>query len=117
MPLETISGNGRTSRPVAGTTEASFGRALTWARIAAAFFPVSFAVESAVERGGNAGGKIKGRLVAADEKTGEADIIHTQFQGTVGVLAPDESNFIFAFYSPTWEYRATEGILSRRAGA
>jgi hypothetical protein len=73
MPLETISGDWRISRPVAGTTEASFGRAPIWARMAAAFLLVF----SAVERGGNAGGKIKGRLVAADEKTGEADIIHT----------------------------------------
>jgi hypothetical protein len=64
--------------------------------MAATFLPVSFAVESAVERGGNAGGKIKGRLVAADEKTGEADIIHT-ISGNGWVISPGEFNSYFRF--------------------
>src|ERR1019366_4505747 len=63
IPLDTISGAGRTSRREAGTTAASFGMAPTRAKI------------SAVERGEERGEKIKGRLMAADEKTGEADIL------------------------------------------
>jgi len=63
MPLDTISGAGRTSRREAGTTAASFGMAPTRAKI------------SAVERGEDCGEKIKERLMAADEKTGEADIL------------------------------------------
>jgi len=68
MPLETISGAGRTSRHEAGTTAASLGMAPTWAKISAVFF----AVFSAIKRGGE---KIKERPMAADEKTGEADIL------------------------------------------
>src|SRR5277367_2114333 len=62
MPLETISGAGRTSRREAGTTAASLGMAPTWAKI------------SADKRGADRGEKVKGRPVAADEKIGEADI-------------------------------------------
>src|ERR1039458_8422184 len=51
------------SRREAGTTAASFGMAPTRAKI------------SAVERGEERGEKIKGRLMAVDEKTGEADIL------------------------------------------
>jgi len=59
MPLETISGAGRTSKREAGVTAAaSFGSASKWASSAS------------LERAG----KIKGRPKAADENTGEADI-------------------------------------------
>src|ERR1700687_3431663 len=76
MPLETISGAGRTSRREAGTTTASFEIAPTAAKTSAVFFFFGFAVFSAVERGGEDGGeKIKGRSMAADEKIGEADIL------------------------------------------
>src|SRR5271169_1333017 len=73
MPLDAISGAGRTSRREAGTTAASLGIAPTWAKISAVFFV--FAVFFAVERGEDGGEKIKGRPVAAAEKTGEADIL------------------------------------------
>src|SRR6267378_3766383 len=43
----------------------------TWAKISAVFF----AIASAFERGEDRGEKIKERPVAADEKTGEADIL------------------------------------------
>src|SRR5258708_4042150 len=75
MPLETISGAGRTSRREAGTTAASLGMAPTWAKISAVFFAVFSAIERVVERGGeDRGEKIKERPMAADEKIGEADI-------------------------------------------
>src|SRR6202795_3327984 len=84
MPLETISGAGRTSRRDAGTTAASLEIAPTWARISAVFFVVFFtiasavesAIESAFERGFDCGEdrgeKTKERPMAADEKIGEA---------------------------------------------
>jgi hypothetical protein len=78
MPLETISGAGRTSRRDAGTTAANFGLALTWAKISA----VLLVIFAAVEREEDGGKKIKGRPVAADEKTGEADILSRNYQGT-----------------------------------
>src|SRR5882762_11362377 len=71
MPLETISGAGRTSRREAGTTAASLGMAPTWAKISAVFF----AIASTFERGEDRREKIKERPMAADEKTGEADIL------------------------------------------
>src|SRR6266446_203690 len=76
MPLETISGAGRTSRREAGTTAASLEIAPTWAKISAVFFAVFSAIERVVERGGeDRGEKIKERPMAADEKIGEADIL------------------------------------------
>jgi len=67
MPLDTISGAGRTFRREAGVIEAaSFGIASNRAGSAA------------VERAG----KIKGWPKAADENTGEADIYPQKFQGT-----------------------------------
>jgi hypothetical protein len=83
MPLETISGVGRTSRRDAGVIEASFGIASKWARSAA------------LERTG----KIKGRLKAADENTGEADIRPQNFREHEGRNGSGEV-IIFAFYSP-----------------
>jgi hypothetical protein len=64
MPHETISGAGRTSRREAGATAASFGSALNCAS------------NAALERRG----KIKGRPTAADENTGEADILPQNFR-------------------------------------
>jgi len=73
MPLETISGAGRTSRREAGVIEAaSFGITSSRARRAA--------LECA--------GKIKGRLKAADENTGEADIHPQNFREQEGQNAP-----------------------------
>jgi len=94
MPLETISGAGRTSRREAGTTAASFGIAPTAAKI------------SAVERGGEGGGeKIKGRPMAADEKIGEADILPRLLsvrncQGTQRAGSARAKFVTFAFCSP-----------------
>src|SRR3981081_4021346 len=105
MPLETISGAGRTSRREAGTTAASFGIAPTAAKISAVFF-FAFAIFSAVECGGEEGGeKIKGRPMAADEKIGEADILSRLLsvrncQGTQRGGAGRAKVGIFAFYSP-----------------
>jgi hypothetical protein len=82
MPLETISGAGRTSRREAGTTAASFGIAPTWAKISAIFFAVSSAGFSPLERGEGCGEKIKVRPMAADEKIGETDILSRNCQGT-----------------------------------
>src|SRR5208337_1235568 len=96
MPLETISGAGRTSRREAGTTAASLGVAPTWAKISAVFF----AGFPAVERRKDGGEKIKGRPMAADEKTGEADILFSQLSGNAaGRMSPGEV-YSFAFYSP-----------------
>src|SRR5882762_2219522 len=83
MPLETISGAGRTSRREAGTTAASLEIAPTWAKISAVFlvffsaifFAIESAIASAFERGEDRGKKIKARPMAADEKIGEADIL------------------------------------------
>ena len=96
MPLETISGAGRTSRREAGTTAASLGMAPTWAKISAVF---RSAVFSAVERGEDGGEKIKGRPMAADEKTGEADILSRNCQGTrrAGISPGEAYNFRFLF--------------------
>jgi hypothetical protein len=105
MPLETISGAGRTSRREAGTTAASLGMAPMWAKISAVFF----AVFAAVERGGeNRGEKIKERPMAADEKTGEADILsrfycHSQLSGTQRARSARARSctfrFLFAYVS------------------
>jgi hypothetical protein len=74
MPLETISGVGRTSRREAGVIEAaSFGIASSRAR--------SAALECA--------GKIKGRPKAADENTGEADIHPQNFREHEGRNKPE----------------------------
>jgi hypothetical protein len=65
MPLETISGAGRTSRREAGVIDdASFGIASRRAKSAA------------LDRTG----KIKGRPRAADENTGDADIRPQDFR-------------------------------------
>jgi hypothetical protein len=80
MPLETISGIAR-ARCEAGTTAASLEMALTCANISAVFLADFTAALSAVERG-EGGEKIKGRLVAAAEKTKEADIHSHNYQGT-----------------------------------
>src|SRR6266851_246575 len=97
MPLETISGAGCTSRREAGTTAASLGIAPTLAKISAVFS----AIESAFDRGEDRGEKIKGRPVAADEKTGEADILFSQLSGNAeGRMSPGET-CIFAICSPT----------------
>jgi len=122
MPLETISGAGRTSRREAGTIAASFGIAPTWAKISAVFF--AFAVFSAVERGGEDGGeKIKGRPVVADEKTTEADIIPRLLaehccQGTQRAESAQRSSsaLTFAFYSPN-KYPRSGLPLSSRFGS
>src|SRR5271166_6095045 len=103
MPLETISGAGRTSRREAGTTAASLGMAATWAKISAVF--------SVFLPG--CGEKIKGRLLAADEKTGEADILSRNCQGTQGAGSAlgEVSNIRFLF-----AYRGVSlsgGLLSR----
>jgi hypothetical protein len=96
IPLETISGDGRTSRRAAGTTAVSFEIAPTWAKSSAVFF----ATFSAVEHGEDGGEKIKGRPVAADKKTEEADILFSQLSGNAeGGISPGEFA-IFAFYSP-----------------
>jgi hypothetical protein len=81
MPLETISGAGRTSRRDAGVIDAaSFGSASSRAR------------RAALERTG----KIKGRPRAADENTGEADIRPQNFREQEGRMSPD--NFCFVLF-------------------
>jgi hypothetical protein len=75
MPLETISGAGRTSRREAGTTGASLAMALAlvkiWVKILVKISAVAvFFAVAAVEHGEDNAEKIKGRPVAADEKTG-----------------------------------------------
>ena len=68
----------------------------TWAKISAVFF----AAFSTFERGEDRGEKIKSRPMAADEKTGEADILFSQLSGNAeGKISPGEIA-IFAFYSP-----------------
>jgi hypothetical protein len=88
IPLEAISGAGRTSSRDAGTTAASLGATPTAANICAALltgFLGGFSANSSGGQNGEGGGeKIKGRLVAADEKNGEADIIYSQFSGSAG---------------------------------
>jgi hypothetical protein len=85
MPLETISGVGRTPRREAGVIEAaSFGIASRRAR--------SAALECA--------GKIKGRLKAADENTGDADIRPQNFREQEGREWPGRGayiRFLFAY--------------------
>jgi hypothetical protein len=80
-PLETISGVARTSRREAGTTAANLGLAPIRAEISAAFLMI-FAAVGRGETEGAAEEKIKWRPVAADEKTGEADILSHNCQGT-----------------------------------
>jgi hypothetical protein len=116
MPLETISGAGRTSRREAGTTAASLEIAPTWAKISAVFFVVFSAVFSAIEsaitstfergadRKDDCGEKIKERPMAADEKIGEADILSRYRQLAIvrerrGQDQPGRG-VAFAFYSP-----------------
>jgi hypothetical protein len=109
MPLETISGTGRASRREAGRTAASLGVARTWAKISATFW----APLSTCEGGEDGKEKIKGRPVAAEEKTVEADILSRNCQGTLrGRSSPGEM-LIFAFCSPTRKYLSQPG-LSRR---
>jgi hypothetical protein len=92
MPLETISGAGRTSRRDAGVIDAaSFGSASS---------PAS---RAALERTG----KIKGRPRAADENTGEADICPQNFREQEGRNEPRRF-VLFSFYSPI----ADSGLLS-----
>ena len=103
MPLETISGAGRTSRREAGTTAASLEIAPTWAKISAVFFAVFSAIERVVERGGeDRGEKIKERPMAADEKIGEADILSRYCQLAIvrerrGQDQPGARRFRFLF--------------------
>jgi hypothetical protein len=66
----------------------------------------------AVERGGNAGGKIKGRPVAADENTGEADIFHTISGNDVGRLA--RANLIVSLFVRLDEYSSAFGFCQDR---
>jgi len=117
MPLETISGAGRTSRREAGTTATSLDIAPTWAKISAVFFvvfsAVFFAIESAItsaferraDRKEDRGEKIKERPMAADEKTGEADIFSRDCQLAIvrerrGQESAPGRGVAFAFYSP-----------------
>jgi hypothetical protein len=84
MPLETISGVGRTSRREAGVIDAaSFGIASRRAR------------SPALDRTG----KIKGRPKAADENTGEADIRPQNFREHEGQNGRAELfiRFLFAY--------------------
>jgi hypothetical protein len=69
MPLETISGAGHTSRREAGTTGASLGTALALVKILVKTSAAVFFAVAAVEHGEDNAEKIKGRPVAADEKT------------------------------------------------
>jgi hypothetical protein len=102
MPLETISGAKRKSRREAGTTAAKLEIAPTWAKISTVFS----AIESAFERGGeDRGEKIKERPMAADEKTGEADIFSRDCQLAIvrerrGQESTPGRGVAFAFYSP-----------------
>jgi hypothetical protein len=85
------------------------GIAPTWVKSSAVFF----AAFSAVEHGEDGGEKIKGRPVAADEKTEEADILFSQLSGNAeGGISPGEIA-IFAFYSPV-EVLLRGPPLSRR---
>ena len=114
MPLETISGAGRTSRREAGTTAASLEIAPTCAKISAVFFAIESASEAAFDRGLNRkedrGEKIKERPMAADEKIGEADILSRYCQ-----LAIDQgmqragsarANLLFSSFIRLREYRS-----------
>src|SRR5271156_2306885 len=114
MPLETISGAGRTSRREAGTTAASLGMAATWAKTSAVFSISVFLREC--------GEKIKGRLLAADEKTGEADILSRNCQGTQGAGSA-LGDLLCSLFIRHAEYGSpacfcqgsSDGIMTRRA--
>ncbi len=95
IPVGNISGAGRAARREAGTTVASLEMAPTWAKRSTVFL----AVFSALDRGEDGVEKIKGRPMAADEKTGEADILFSQLSGNAEGKQPGR-RFIFAFYSP-----------------
>ena len=100
MPLDTISGDERTSRREAGTTAASFGMASTRAKI------------SAVERGEDRGEKIKGRLMAVDEKTGEADILSHIVREHEGRISSGEVKY--SRFVRLYEYPISGLLLSRK---
>src|SRR3979411_3240745 len=100
IPLDTISGEGRISRREAGTTRASLGAMLAeasiWSTLVAGFLAADFSGQF----GAGEKEKIKGRLVAADEKTVEADILTRNCQRTRARLSSGQIS-IFAFYSPS----------------
>jgi hypothetical protein len=115
MPLETISGMGRTSKREAGVTWASFG---TEDKTAPSFFSAGSAT------------KMKGRLEAAKSTAGKADITSSEI---VSELASQNElkrrePSMFAFYSPnelcTPRHRLsrhnpankTQGIESKKNG-
>ncbi len=96
MPLETISGVARISRREAGTTAANLGLVPIRAEISAAFLMI-FAAVGRGETEETAEEKIKWRPVAADEKTGEADILSRNCQGTQRACGPRwRIRFLFA---------------------
>jgi hypothetical protein len=99
IPLDTISGAGRISRREAGTTRASLGAAPVAASICSALVAGFLAADLSGQFGEGGEEKIKGRLVAADEKTVEADIRTRNFQRTraKGQLGASNSvRFLFA---------------------
>jgi hypothetical protein len=80
-----MAGAGRTSSRDAGTTAASLGVAPTAANISVALatgFLGGSSANSSEQSGEGGEEKIKGRLVAAAKKNGEADIIYSIFKGT-----------------------------------
>jgi hypothetical protein len=103
MPLAAMAGAGRTSSRDAGTTAASLEAAPTVANISAALvtgFLGGSSANSSEQIGEDGGEKIKGRLVAAAEKNGEADIIYSQFSGNSGSIIPGDislKDFRFLF--------------------
>jgi hypothetical protein len=96
-----MAGAGRTSSREAGTTAASLEAVPTAANISAALatgFLGGSSANSSEQSGEGGVEKIKGRLVAAAEKNGEADIIDSQFSGNSGLIIPgDISYFRFLF--------------------
>jgi hypothetical protein len=114
MPLETISGAGRTSRREAGTTAANLGLAAKWAKISAVFL-VIFAAVGRGEHEGDDREKIKGRPWAADKKTGEADILSRNYQGTQRADQPAGKHlirFLFAYKSIAVRLAIVKIVLS-----
>src|SRR3981081_548761 len=97
IPLDTISGEGRISRREAGTTRASLGAMLAeasiWSTLVAGFLAADFSGQFG--EGGKE--KIKGRLVAADEKTVEADILTRNCQRMRARLSSGQISVRFLF--------------------
>ncbi|MFY9842397.1 MAG: hypothetical protein WA718_09165 [Terriglobales bacterium] len=123
MPVDTLSGTGSTSRREAGTTAVSLAMAPTWAKISAVFFifilvsgfVIIAAAFFAVEWREGSGEKIKGRPVAADEKTGEADILSFLI-----VREPEKAGVVrsrpVSLFIRLEEYPSYTRFLSRRFG-